>query len=531
MDMLSGALAVVGFFCGALGFVIYLDSPKQRTHVAYVVFIGSVISWIASILALRLFVDPEHMRLALAFAYASGTAIAVTFWYFVLFFTGRTLPTYHHTIVIGGALAIIALAFGSPDFIRRVIDAGNGNRYIILGPQHLYFIFYFAALMAASFGRLYQRYRASTDRNERGALMMVFMGTFATAVIGSALNIILVQLGNAKYIGLGPLSTIIMVSFIALAIVRNHFMRIRVIGAELFTIALVAALFSQAIFTNDPFLRAMNVLGIVLATGFGTFLIRSVKNEIQQNEHMHKMTESLQEANARLQELGRMKSQFLSFASHQIKAPLAAIKWQAQLFTDGSLGKLPATAIKTAHDIELSADQLVRLVDDFLDLRRLEEGKVKYDFKRTNIVQLTGDVIRELTPTAQQKQVRLDLVIDATRPWARVDPVKFRQVIQNIIDNACKYTDQGTVHVRIGNEGTNILISVADTGRGIPPAVLPRIFMQYVRDPSTEAAYIGSELGLYIAKQIVQAHHGDIWATSPGTNKGSTFFVRISSVR
>jgi two-component system sensor histidine kinase VicK len=226
-----------------------------------------------------------------------------------------------------------------------------------------------------------------------------------------------------------------------------------------------------------------------------------------------------------------MKSQFLSFASHQIKAPLAAIKWQAQLFADGTLGKLPAAAIKTARDIELSADQLVRLVENFLDLRRLEEGKVKYEFKRTNLAGLTQDVVRDLTPSAQQKQLRLDLVVDAARPWARVDPMKFRQVIQNLVDNACKYTDRGTITVRVSNEGANILISVADTGRGIPAGTLSRIFMQYVRDPSTEHAYEGSGLGLYIAKQIVQAHHGDIWATSPGTNRGSTFFVRISSVR
>ena len=531
MDAFSGALAVTGFFCGSLGLIIFLDSRQQRAHVAYVAFILSVISWIISIVVLRETHNPDHLKPALAAAYTSGVAISVTLWYFVMFFTQHKLRPYLHVLVLGGASAIIALAFFSPDFITAVLDLGGGERHIILGSQHWLFIVFFAGMLATAFFRLYQRYHASRDPNERSALMLVFTGTLITAVIGSTLNILLVQLGNAQYIGWGPLSTIIMVTFIALAIIRNHFMSIRVIGTELFTIALIAALFAQAVFADSPFLRTINIVGVVLAVGFGTFLVRSVKHEIEQREHLRRMADTLKQANDQLEELGRMRSQFLSFASHQLKSPLAAIKWQAQLFTDGTFGTLPSTALEGARDIEAAADQLVRLVEDFLDMRRIEEGRMTYDFKRTNVVTMVQEIVKALTPAAEQKHLKLGCSADASKPWAMADQVKFRQVIQNLVDNAVKYTDAGSISVRIVNEGPNILMSVTDTGPGISRELVGEIFKQFVRGPATERKKEGSGLGLYIAKQIVLAHNGEIWATSAGTGKGSTFSVRIAAMQ
>lgn len=531
MDAFSGALAVTGFFCGALGLIIFLDSRQLRAHAAYVAFIASVIAWIVSIVVLRETHSPEYLKPALAAAYTSGVAISVTLWYFVMYFTEHQVRPFVHALVLGSASSIIVLAFFSPDFISAVLDMGGGERYIILGPQHWFFIVYFAGMLATAFFRLYQRYHASRDSNERSALMLVFSGTLITAVIGSTLNVLLVQLGNAQYIGWGPLSTIIMVTFIALAIIRNHFMSIKVIGTELFTIGLIAALFAQAVFADDPLLRTINIVGVVLAIGFGTFLVRSVKHEIEQREHLRRMADTLKQANHQLEELGRMRSQFLSFASHQLKAPLAAIKWQAQLFTDGTFGTLPAPALDNARDIEGSADQLVRLVEDFLDMRRIEEGRMTYDFKKTDVVTLAQEIVKVLTPAAEQKKLKLDFSADAAKPFAMADQVKFRQVIQNLVENAIKYTDTGSVSVRIVNEGANILLSVIDTGPGISRALTKEIFKQFVRGPATERKKEGSGLGLYIAQQIVLAHNGEIWASSPGTGKGSTFSVRIAAMQ
>jgi signal transduction histidine kinase len=135
--------------------------------------------------------------------------------------------------------------------------------------------------------------------------------------------------------------------------------------------------------------------------------------------------------------------------------------------------------------------------------------------------------VEDLRILAEEKKLQLTFESNLNEAFVKIDKVRFAQVIQNLIDNAIKYTPQGFVKVSLEKKQNEILISVIDTGIGMSKELQQKLFGQFVRDPSIKREIRGTGLGLYIAKYIVEAHHGKIWAESEGIGKGSRFFVSL----
>jgi signal transduction histidine kinase len=237
--------------------------------------------------------------------------------------------------------------------------------------------------------------------------------------------------------------------------------------------------------------------------------------------------QALKSANEKLQELDRLKTEFLSFASHQVKAPLAVMKGFATLILEGSYGPIGEKIHEVVFKIKASCDQMIALVNNLLDLRRLEEGKMQYDFAEVDLKDFVSQVVDELRPLAEQKKLELSFASEEGEIRAKVDLQKFKQVVQNFVDNAIKYTPAGWIKVELKKDGTNALIAISDSGMGISTELLPKLFQQFSRDPQSRKLIQGTGLGLYIAKQIVEAHSGSVEVQSAGTGTGSTFLVRI----
>jgi signal transduction histidine kinase len=261
-----------------------------------------------------------------------------------------------------------------------------------------------------------------------------------------------------------------------------------------------------------PFVIFITFLTVVIVL-LTLIIFRSWKNYADRFRRM----------NERLQELDRLKSQFLSFASHQLKTPLTAIKWQAELLLGGPAQTVPPDMIHGLQDIERSADNLMLMVNDFLDLRRIEEGRMEYAFERVDAVSVIRQAVERIRPIAVHKKLSLTVEAPDAPCVIRLDAGKLEQVVRNLVDNAIKYTDTGSVVVRIGCDDATLTVSVKDTGRGMHPSIIPKLFGQFVREPGTEKVIEGTGLGLHIAKRIVEAHHGSISAHSDGPGTGSTF--------
>jgi two-component system sensor histidine kinase ResE len=176
-----------------------------------------------------------------------------------------------------------------------------------------------------------------------------------------------------------------------------------------------------------------------------------------------------------------------------------------------------------------SSQSLAHIVDDFLNVSRIKEGRMNYNFQEVDLKSVLKEVVKQTQGSIDEETQSLHFTTDSSESYpAKVDVGKLQQVLTNLIDNAIKYTKEGEIVVQIKRDDPHIKIEVEDDGIGINPDETDEIFEQFSRaDEAQKVNVSGSGLGLYIARQIIKAHDGEIWATSPG--EGSTFHVRLDA--
>lgn len=233
----------------------------------------------------------------------------------------------------------------------------------------------------------------------------------------------------------------------------------------------------------------------------------------------------LQDANTRLRELDKAKSEFLSIASHQLRTPISAIKGYLSMMIDGDFGKLPKNISDVIKNIFESSARLARLINIFLNVSRIESGRLKLEKKPIQINDLIKSVIIELINQAKQKGLKLEY--DKKKkapPLILADPDKLREVVLNLVDNAIKYTPEGSIIITVDNDKENLNFKVTDTGIGIKQEEVKTLFRKFVRGSGVAQIHTGgSGLGLFIAQKIIKEHNGHVWAESEGQGKGSVF--------
>ncbi len=222
------------------------------------------------------------------------------------------------------------------------------------------------------------------------------------------------------------------------------------------------------------------------------------------------------------EEASRLKSGFLSTMSHELRTPLTAIMGYADLLQMVPLGEDDAADLA---QISRSADQLLELIDDLLDLSRIEAGRLELEIDDIDIAEVIDGVVASVTPQAAAKGLTLAIEAPPGLPRVRGDAGRLRQLLLNLAGNAVKFTERGTVAVTARPADGGVSVAVADTGIGIAPDMLPYIFDEFRQaDGSTTRRYGGSGLGLAIANRLVRMHGGSISVEStPGV--GSTFTV------
>ena len=279
---------------------------------------------------------------------------------------------------------------------------------------------------------------------------------------------------------------------------------------------LIGALF---IMTNRPYLELSQ---------FEKDSIVNIVNVIAVALDRSVLDQQLKEANDKLKELDKQKTEFVSIASHQLRSPLTAIKGYSSLILEGSFGPI-SDKVKEAVDVVFQSSQkLVLVIEDFLDITRIELGKMKYEMNKVDLQEIVSQVVNELRHSVESHDLELKYKPDTKKYWILGDKGKISQVVGNMIDNAMKYTKEGTISVLVSNEKGNIRLMVKDTGVGIPPDIISKLFQKFARAKDASKVNItGTGLGLFVAKQIVDAHKGKIWAESEGLGKGSTFIVEF----
>lgn len=225
--------------------------------------------------------------------------------------------------------------------------------------------------------------------------------------------------------------------------------------------------------------------------------------------------------NARLFE----QSDWVSEVIHEIRTPLTAILAYADLLQRSDISKMMRS--KFATIIQQETERVNELATIFLDLARLESGRVQMQYKPLDIekvISLAADVIR---PSAEDKDRTLEIQIEANLPTTQGDPQRIHQVLLNLLSNAVKYSDPGDiVTIEAHKEADDIVIAIIDTGPGIPEAQISKLFQKFSRLPGNENKATGTGLGLVLARQIVEAHHGYINVKSK-VGQGTTFYFSL----
>ena len=250
-----------------------------------------------------------------------------------------------------------------------------------------------------------------------------------------------------------------------------------------------------------------------------------VSRNLELYENLQQVNVDLHEANLHLKALDKAKSEFLSIASHQLRTPVSALKGYLSMMIEGDFGPLPDKISKLIADLFDSASRLARTINIFLNVSRIEAGRLKLERKPMQVSDLIDGVVTELASSAKNKG--LELVYQATKeplPLVYADPDKLREVILNLVDNAIKYTPTGSIKIHVEVKGDNLEFSSQDTGVGIDPVEAQSLFRKFVRgDGAAQINTGGSGLGLFIAQKIIHEHEGKIWVESLGKGKGSTF--------
>lgn len=228
-----------------------------------------------------------------------------------------------------------------------------------------------------------------------------------------------------------------------------------------------------------------------------------------------------------LKRLDTMRSDFIATISHEFKTPLTSIVFGADLLSDGSLGALNPAQGEVVTTLKEDGERLSRLVSDLLLLSRIESPNPIYQFVPCDLAGIIRSALPQFLPLAEQGGVSLAAQPEADLPLVLADPDKIKWVLNNLLSNAVKYTDPGgRILVRARLTGASVTCEVSDTGEGIPPAFLERIFDKYVQVSSYDLELRGSGLGLAVAKSIILAHNGRIWCESE-LHQGSSFYFTL----
>jgi len=294
---------------------------------------------------------------------------------------------------------------------------------------------------------------------------------------------------------------------------------------------------SLGIYTETLYLNKLYIFSVTLTmislmgissyrSGYVVRSLQTVENELlRANRELLKLNVVYSKVNRRLKEIDQMKTEFISVASHQMRTPLSAVKWVLRMLLDGDLGQLNNQQVEMLTKGYQTNERMILLINDLLNVSRIEEGRFQYRFVHMSIEEVVESVIQELYNLIKKRSIKFVYNVKKGEiPKLNFDPQKIRLVVQNLIDNAVKFTPPGgKVTVHLTSDGVDVNFSVSDSGVGIPTPQQHRIFSKFFRaDNVVRMQTDGSGLGLFIVKNVIDNHHGRVWFEST-EGKGTTF--------
>lgn len=524
-----------------LGVLVYLKNKRSlNSSVLFLITIFFSL-WIVS--DIIIWISPDSRLVMFLWSLINLFEISVSllmFYFSYLFFQTKDLSSKFKLLTILLVLPLVILSFTTfnlTGFNTSVCEATQG-------PLVYYFYIFEAIVFVSLFIYLIKKIIKSNKKDRKLTTLFSF-GVLFFIFSFSGTNIIASLTQNWDILMYGLIAAPVFAGILVYSIVKYRVFNIKLLATQALVWAVVALVGSQFFFIKTPtnfILTGITFVGIII---FGQFLIKSVKREIKQREKLEELSIQLEKSKYRLEEsnlklevaneklkgLDKLKTEFVSLASHQLRSPLTAIKGYTSMLLDGDYGEMDPKVKDTIKMVEESSNNLTLVVEDLLNVSKIEAGGMKYVMEKFDFGELALNTAEGLAITAEKKGLKLICNIPNDKKYfVNGDKEKLRQIVINLIDNSMKYTEKGQIEVSVSSNDNKIILAIKDTGVGIEKGKEEALFDKFSRGEGGKLNAAGSGLGLYLVRELAKAHNGRVWAESEGIGKGSTFFVELNEV-
>lgn len=532
MDPLTIAVVVLNL---SLGLAILIEGKKDLSAIIFF-FITLAFSLLSILNFYSLTATPDQAIHFVRFVMFVAAWHTFLFFVFVHLFTIQKFPYSLQRVMAFFVpfLVVITLSLSPYVFSSISIDPVTGDT--ISHPGKLIGIYGLWVLVTIilSMRHVLIMYQQSVG-SRKLQWKYLAVGSFATYLALIVFNFIFAGfLGNTFFIKFTPFFSLPIIVATAYAIMKHNLFNIKILATQSFVFIISIVYFARLI-SSPTIIDTVIFFATVL---FGYFLVRSVKEEVRAREKIRELATSLADTNKELAQrneqlriLDQRKSEFVSIVSHQLRTPITAMKGYASLLLEESYGKLSAEQQAPIEKIFHSAERLATMVTEFLDISKIEQGTMAYTFTTVDLRTMLQELTEEFAKKADVKGLRLYFTLpEADSFVVSADEGKIRQCFSNLIDNSIKYTPTGEVRIMIEHNAAHktILTRIKDTGIGLSQEDIHHLFGKFTRGSEGQRQNTeGSGLGLYVAKQMIEAMHGKIWVDSEGPGKGSMFVIEL----
>lgn len=522
---LSCALFVLFF-----GFFVLFKDVSSRLNQLLFGFNMSMFLWMLG--TFMMFATRGNEALSIfwdRFVYAGVVFMPPFMHHFSLLFTGQ-LGKQRKLLVFNYILAFLSLLASRTTYFVDGLYYYSWGAHTQARILHTVFLGYFFLGTGLFFRNVWLYYKKTADKIIRTQTIYVFLAFAIVIFIGGSAYLYAYNIDTR--FPFSYITGIIFPIMLFYAVSKHHLLGARVVVTEVLVGLTEFLVVLQIFFSRTGAEILIRVMFAAAIAFIGVFLVRSVKKEIERREQITKLAASLEQANLRLKELDRQKTDFLSIAAHQLRTPLSILNGYIELLGDGAYGKVTKETRQILDNMDESNGHLVKLIDEFLDITRIEQGRTKYDFKSQDIGAIITSAVAELADRARQKGLKLIWHKPKEAAMAAVDEEKFRHVIFNFIDNAIKYANRGDIAVELRADNGGWATAVRDHGFGFNKIDEANFFQKFYRGENVKGSNVnGTGLGLYVCRMFIEGHGGRVWAKSPGLGRGSEFGFWVPSAR
>lgn len=524
-----------------LGYIVFRSNMRSATNIIFVILTILISTWMAVFfLSLRPFTEAISLQLVRMSIFVTVPMnsvfilLAYTFPFEKLRIPKIKIIYLTIATIIVGYITLSPYTFTSLSFV-------NNFPTPIPGKGMMLFTIFILATNALTLYEMARRYRKA-DGEVKTQIGFLFISTLTFLLLMFGLVLVpTMAFQNVTLIPLAPIYTLIFVATTTYATFRHHLFSVKVIATQAFVMILSLVFFTRIFGSSTISERVIDSLIFTSTVGFGILLVRSVAQEIKAREEIRKLADELaatnvqlEVSNERLRILDQRKSEFVSIASHQLRTPVTAIKGYTSLLLEDAYGPLSEKIKDPIGKIFHSSERLVLMINDFLNVSKIEQNSMTYTFVPLDLKKMVTELVEDFHVVAGEKKIDLATDIpDGENFYVVADEGKIRQIMSNLIDNSIKYTQQGSVRLILSKEPTKgdhgmIHLQIKDTGIGLSQDDIHHLFGKFTRGAEgSKVNTTGSGLGLYVAKQMMEKHQGNIWVDSEGKGKGSVFSIEL----